>query len=106
MDVLQREWGMADGRRDGVRPAAGTGGDRTSCSALVVAWDMPWIVLHVPVAGTVCRAAGPPKGLSLYAAPSEAGMSMPPDPRSSRNLTPGQFLPRIRGPDTRETPAF
>jgi len=45
MRVLQREWGMRIQPADGGKKATGAGLDRTSFSALVVAWDMPRISL-------------------------------------------------------------
>ena len=45
MRVLQREWGMRIQPADGGKQATGAGLDRTSYSALVVAWDMPRISL-------------------------------------------------------------
>jgi hypothetical protein len=45
MRVLQREWGMRIQPADGGKQATGAGLDRTSFSALVVAWDMPRISL-------------------------------------------------------------
>ena len=63
--VLLREWGMPDGLSDGETPAAGPGIGRTSCSALVVAWDMPRIVLHVPPWRNGLTSGRSPRGTAL-----------------------------------------
>jgi hypothetical protein len=86
MRVLQREWGMRFQPADGGKQATGAGLDRSSFSALVVAWDMPRISL---CSGSTERFKWRILlWISLFDRVERGWQKLPPDPRFSRNSPP------------------